>query len=90
MSNPIVTITLENNEIMTGELYPDKAPNTVNNFICLANSGYYADEAAAQGGMSGMTRLFIMADAAAVVLALGIEALVVLRWMKKRRESASK
>ena len=56
----------------------------------VANSGYYADEAAAQGGMSGMTRLFIMADAAAVVLALGIEALVVLRWMKKRRESASK
>ncbi len=54
----------------------------------VANSGYYADEAAAQGGMSGMTRLFIMA--AAVVLALGIEALVVLRWMKKRRESASK
>lgn len=41
MSNPIVTITLENNEVMTGELYPDKAPNTVNNFICLANSGYY-------------------------------------------------
>ena len=41
MSNPIVTITLENSEVMTGELYPDKAPNTVNNFICLANSGYY-------------------------------------------------
>lgn len=41
MSNPIVTITLENGEVMAGELYPDKAPNTVNNFICLANSGYY-------------------------------------------------
>ena len=41
MSNPIVTITLENGEVMTGELYPDKAPNTVNNFIALANSGYY-------------------------------------------------
>ena len=26
---------------MTGELYPEKAPNTVNNFIALANSGYY-------------------------------------------------
>ena len=34
MSNPIVTITLENGEVMAGELYPDKAPNTVNNFIC--------------------------------------------------------
>ena len=41
MSNPIVTIALENGEVMTGELYPDKAPNTVNNFIALANSGYY-------------------------------------------------
>ena len=38
----------------------------------VANSGYYADEAAAQGGMSGMTRLFIMADAAAVVLAAAV------------------
>ncbi|MDE7244598.1 MAG: peptidylprolyl isomerase [Oscillospiraceae bacterium] len=41
MSNPIVTITLENGQIMKGELYPDKAPNTVNNFIALANSGFY-------------------------------------------------
>ena len=41
MSNPIVTITLENGQVMTGELYPEKAPNTVNTFIALANSGYY-------------------------------------------------
>lgn len=41
MSNPTVTITLENGQAMTGELYPEKAPNTVNNFISLANSGYY-------------------------------------------------
>ena len=41
MSNPIVTVTLENGQVMTGELYPEKAPNTVNNFIALANSGYY-------------------------------------------------
>ena len=41
MSNPKVEIALENGQIMTGELYPDKAPNTVNNFIALANSGYY-------------------------------------------------
>ena len=41
MSNPIVTITLEDSRVMKGELYPDKAPNTVNNFIALANSGYY-------------------------------------------------
>ena len=41
MSNPIVTIELESGKIMKGELYPEKAPNTVNNFIALANSGYY-------------------------------------------------
>ena len=41
MSNPIVTITLKNGQVMTGELYPDKAPNTVNNFIALSNSGFY-------------------------------------------------
>ena len=41
MSNPIVTIELENGQVLTGELYPEKAPNTVNNFISLANSGFY-------------------------------------------------
>ena len=41
MSNPIVTITMEDGAVMKGELYPDKAPNTVNNFISLANKGFY-------------------------------------------------
>ena len=41
MSNPIVTITMEDGRVMRGELYPEKAPNTVNNFISLANKGYY-------------------------------------------------
>ena len=41
MSNPIVIIELANGQVMKGELYPEKAPNTVNNFIELANSGYY-------------------------------------------------
>ena len=41
MSNPIVTFELENGQIMKGELYPEIAPNTVNNFISLANGGYY-------------------------------------------------
>ena len=41
MSNPIVTITMEDGRVMKGELYPDKAPNTVNNFIYLANKGFY-------------------------------------------------
>ena len=39
--NPIVTITMEDGAVMKGELYPDKAPNTVNNFIELANGGFY-------------------------------------------------
>ena len=41
MSNPIVTITMADGRVMTGELYPEKAPNTVNNFIALANDGFY-------------------------------------------------
>ncbi len=39
--NPIVTIEMENGDIMTAELYPDVAPNTVNNFISLINQGFY-------------------------------------------------
>ena len=41
MENPIVTITMENGDTMTAELYPDVAPNTVNNFISLINKGFY-------------------------------------------------
>ena len=41
MSSPIVTITMEDGRVMKGELYPDKAPNTVNNFISLTNKGFY-------------------------------------------------
>jgi len=41
MSNPIVTITMDDGRVMKGELYPEKAPNTVNNFISLANKGFY-------------------------------------------------
>ena len=41
MQNPVVTIEMENGGIMKGELYPDIAPNTVNNFISLIKKGYY-------------------------------------------------
>ncbi len=41
MSNPIITITMENGDIMKGELYPEIAPNTVNNFISLIKKGFY-------------------------------------------------
>lgn len=39
--NPIVTITMENGDVMKLELYPDIAPISVNNFISLINKGYY-------------------------------------------------
>ncbi len=39
--NPIVTIELENAGVIKIELYPEIAPNTVNNFISLAKCGYY-------------------------------------------------
>ncbi len=41
MSNPIVTIEMENGKCMKAELYPEIAPNTVNNFIYLINQHFY-------------------------------------------------
>ena len=40
-ANPIVTITMENGDVMKAELYPEIAPNTVNNFISLVKKGFY-------------------------------------------------
>ena len=39
--NPIVTITMENGAVIKAELYPEIAPNTVNNFISLVKKGFY-------------------------------------------------
>lgn len=41
MNNPVATITMQNGKRIVVELYPEVAPNTVNNFISLANSGFY-------------------------------------------------
>ena len=41
MSNPTFEITMENGNKMTGELYPEIAPQSVGNFIELANKGFY-------------------------------------------------
>ena len=41
MSNPIVTIEMEDGGVMKAELYPEIAPNTVNNFISLVKKGFY-------------------------------------------------
>lgn len=64
MSNPIVTIEMENGDIMKAELYPEIAPNTVNNFISLIQKGYYdglifhrvINGFMIQGGLSGRNR----------------------------------
>ncbi len=39
--NPVVTITMENGDVIKAELYPEIAPNTVNNFISLINQKFY-------------------------------------------------
>lgn len=39
--NPIVTFEMENGGVMKAELYPETAPNTVNNFISLINKNFY-------------------------------------------------
>lgn len=39
--NPTVTFTMENGDVMVAELYPEIAPNTVNNFISLVKKGFY-------------------------------------------------
>jgi len=41
MQNPIVTFEMKNGDIMKAELYPEIAPNTVNNFISLIQKKYY-------------------------------------------------
>lgn len=41
MSNPIVTFEMEDGKVMKAELYPEIAPNTVNNFIALIKKGFY-------------------------------------------------
>ena len=41
MANPVVTITMTSGDVMKAELYPEIAPNTVNNFISLVQKGFY-------------------------------------------------
>ena len=41
MSNPIVTFTMENCDVMKAEIYPEIAPTSVNNFVNLVQKGFY-------------------------------------------------
>ncbi len=43
MANPVVTFEMENGDIMKAELYPEIAPNTVNNFVSLVKKGSTTD-----------------------------------------------
>ncbi len=41
MQNPVITIEMENGDLIKAELYPEVAPNTVNNFLSLVGKGFY-------------------------------------------------
>ena len=41
MANPVVTIEMENGGVIKVELFPEVAPNTVNNFVSLVGKGFY-------------------------------------------------
>ena len=41
MSNPVVTFEMEDGSVFKAELYPEIAPNTVNNFVSLVSKGFY-------------------------------------------------
>ena len=41
MTNPVITFEMQNGKVFKAELYPDKAPNTVKNFLSLVGKGYY-------------------------------------------------
>ena len=52
--NPVITIEMENGDIIKAELYPEIAPNTVNNFISLVNKGFMIQGGCPDGtGMGG-------------------------------------
>ena len=41
MQNPVITIEMMNGDTIKAELYPEIAPNTVNNFLSLVKKGFY-------------------------------------------------
>ena len=41
MKNPIIKIEMDNGDVIKAELYPELAPNTVNNFLSLVRKGFY-------------------------------------------------
>ena len=58
MQNPKITIEMQNGKKIVAELYPDKAPNTVNNFLSLAKKGFF-DGLIFHRVIKGFGRVFI-------------------------------
>ena len=81
------TNKLEDTDAATCVLAMRKACKNI--LYTVANSGYYADAASSQGGMSGMTKTFLALDIGTAAVVLGVEALVILRWLKKRKAAGA-
>ena len=56
MANPVVTFTMADGKVMKAELYPEVAPNTVNNFISLVKKGFGIKGEFAQNGVKNDLR----------------------------------
>lgn len=55
----------------------------------VGNSGYYTSGETVQSGMSNMDKLFIAVDTGTVLAVLAVDAIVILRWLKKRKQTAA-
>lgn len=82
--------TADSNKVKTKSATVVKALRNASKNILyvVANSGYYKDPSADQGGMSNMTKLFVIVDGLTVVLAVLVEAAVILRMRRKREAIA--
>lgn len=81
--------TADSNKVKTKSATVVKALRNASKNILyvVANSGYYKDPSADQGGMSNMTKLFVIVDGLTVVLAVLVEAAVFLRLKKEERRN---
>ena len=66
MANPVVTFTMADGKVMKAELYPEVAPNTVNNFISLVKKGFTVF-----GAISGYNSALITSPLSIVMVTTG-------------------
>lgn len=55
----------------------------------VANSGYYQDGSVSTGGLSNMNKIFLAVDVCTVLIVGGVETLVILRWLKKKKTAVA-